>query len=272
MDRIKKYLITGGKGYIGENMFFREWSNENLNNVHFFICDYNTDLPPAHKLKKEHLNGFDGVIHLAALSGIFACEESPAFACVNNILSAGNVFDIATDLGIPVLFTSSQAAKEPHSSVYANMKWTCENLAEYYNCCEGRIYVVRLANVYGGDNYLRKKQTCVKQFITQYQIKEPFIIHGDGQQKRDFVHVHDVCEAIYRILDTQPDYFGPIDIGTGKGTSILDLRNMFPSHPCGFENSRNAGAESSVADISVLEQLTGFVPKRELKDYIKEMI
>lgn len=266
-----KILLTGGNGYIGQNIYWKNWRDERID-VDFTICDKYTDIPPAHKLKHKHLEGFDGVIHLAALSGIVACEESPAFACVDNILSAGNIFNIATDLGIPVLFTSSQAAKDPHSSVYANMKWTCENLAEYYNHCEGRIYVVRLANVYGGDDYLRKKQTCVKQFITQYSINQPFIIHGNGKQKRDFVHVYDVCEVIYSIITQRPDYFGPIDIGTGIGTSILDLKNMFPFHPCEFIDSRNAGAESSVADITILEQLTGFVPKRQLENYIKEMI
>lgn len=261
---MKRYLITGGKGYIGENF-------ESSEDVHFYPCDHHTDLPPAHKLTKGIMENFDGVIHLAALSGIAACEEDPWRAIQDNVMTAGNVFKIAAELGIPVVFTSSQAAKTPHTSLYANVKWTCETLANYFNDY-GKIYVVRLANVYGGYKYLKKKQTCVKQFITQYNINEPFIIHGDGQQERDFVHVEDVVEAIYRIIDIQPDYFEPIDIGTGKGISILDLRQMFPSHPVEFTESRSAGVKSSVADTSVLEKLTGFTPKRELKDYIKEML
>jgi nucleoside-diphosphate-sugar epimerase len=268
----KHYLITGGNGYIGQNMYWKNWASDI--SVDFTICDKHTPLPQAQDLTEAHLEGFDGVIHLAALSGIFACEEGPAFACIDNIMTAGNVFKIATKLGIPVVFTSSQAAKDPKSSVYAQMKWTCENIANYYNTYGGKNYVVRLANVYGGDSYLKKKKTCVKQFITQYSIKEPFKIHGDGQQKRDFVHCHDVCEAIYRIIAEQPDYepyTDPIDIGTGKGTTILELRNMFPSHPCEFVSTRNAGAESSVADTSTLEKLTGFKPERKLEDYIKEM-
>jgi UDP-glucose 4-epimerase len=286
MAGLKRYLITGSRGYIGENMSFKDWVDDKLKkhpdtrnldlrepkDVHFYDCDYNTDLPPAHRLNEDIVKHYDGVIHLAALSGIFACEEDPWRAVKDNVSAAGNVFDICAKLGIPVIFTSSQAAKTPHTSFYANMKWTCETMANYFNQHGGKNYVVRLANVYGGYKYLKKKQTCVKQFITQYQIDRPFQIHGDGQQERDFVHVYDVCEAIYKIMTIQPDYFDPIDIGTGKGISILDLRQMFPSHPVEFTDSRNAGAKSSVADTSVLKELVGFVPMRELQDYIKEMI
>jgi len=275
MAGIKRYLITGSKGYIGENISFKDWSDDKLEDVHFYDCDYNTDLPAAHKLTKDIVRNFDGVIHLAALSGIFACEEDPWRAVKDNIMAAGNVFEIATELGIPVVFTSSQAAKTPHTSFYANMKWTCETLANYFNDNGGKIYVVRLGNVYGAYKYLKKKQTCVKQFITKYQINQPFEVHGDGRQKRDFIHVYDVCEAIYKIISTMPDYFEPIDVGTGIGTSIADLANMFPrtrNQHYILTDSRNAGAKSSVADTSVLEQLTGFKPERKLEDYIKEMI
>jgi len=259
-----KVLITGGKGYIATNI---------IANAPFRvgICDYETFLPPAHKLKREHLIEYDAVVHLAALSGIFACEESPEEACVDNILAAGNVFNLATELRIPVVFTSSQAAKDPNSSTYANMKWVCENLAKYFNNNCGNIYVVRLANVYGGYEYLTKKQTCVKQFITQFKQDKPLEVHGDGNQKRDFVHVFDVVEAIITILDKMPDIKHPIDIGTGIGTSIMDLVNMFPrkhNQHYKFEDSRNAGAESSVADTSLLEEI-GFKCERKLEDYIK---
>jgi len=263
-----RYLITGANGYIGQNVV-------NLIDSKFSLCDKHTSLPPAERLTEDLVRNVDGVIHLAALSGIFACEENPWGAVRDNVSAAGNVFNIAYKLGIPVVFTSSQAAKTPHTSFYANMKFTCETLADYFNKNGAKIYVVRLSNVYGGLDYISRKNTCVKQFITKYHNNEPFEIHGDGKQKRDFVHCFDVVEAIKRIITTQPDYYKPIDIGTGIGTSIVDLANMFPrkrNEHAVYTDSRNAGARSSVADISVLEKLTGFKPEREIEDYIKEMI
>jgi len=268
-----KILITGGEGYIGQNLYWSAWSNDPLK-FEFELCDKETVLsvlPEAQKLEKKHLEGFDGIIHLAALSGIQACEAFPEEAAVDNILTAGNVFRLANEMNIPVVFTSSQAAKNPHANIYANMKWTCERLADYYN--NGNIYVVRLANVYGGSNYIDKKNTCVKQFITKYRNNEPFTIHGDGSQERDFIHVWDVCEAICRIIKIKPEYFSPIDIGTGKPTSILELANMFPNRMDDvFVESRSAGEKSSIADTSILKELIDFIPERKVNDYIKEMI
>lgn len=267
-----KILITGGKGYIAENII-RQYSND----VEFDISDYNVDLPLAHELNVyDILNKYKGIVHLAALSGIFACEENPEKAIQDNILAANNVFKIATKRNIPVVFTSSQAAKDPNSSIYAYMKWTCEKLASLYNDKGGQIYVLRLSNVYGGYSYLEKKQTCVKQFITRYIDKKPLIIHGDGKQTRDFIHVWDVCEAIMRCFAHKPIYKGPIDIGTGIGTSIIDLQKMFPiqegQQKYKFEDGRNAGADSSIADISLAKKIMRFKAKRKLDCYIKEMI
>ena len=268
MAAIKRYLITGGNGYIATNII-------KTHSGHFSISDYGSNLPAAHRLPHSIVNSFDGVIHLAALSGIFACEENPYQAVVDNVMSAANVFNLATEIGIPVVFTSSQAAKDPHSSVYANMKWTCETLANYFNTQGGDIRIVRLANVYGAFDYLEKKQTCVKQFITKYREGEPFEVHGNGNQARDFVHVWDVCIGIMKVLESEKKPNEPIDIGTGIGTTILDLAKMFPrnrNHHYEFVDGRNAGADSSVADTTALEELTGFKPERKLEDYIKEMI
>lgn len=264
----KYYLVVGGNGYIGQNLCSKVWTKNGMG-VEFLVCDKDTILPKAEELTINHMRRFDGVINLAALSGISACEQNPEIAVVDNVLAAGNVFRLATELKIPVVFTSSQAAKTPDTSIYANMKWACESLAHFYNGQGGKIYIVRLANVYGGNNYLEKKNTCVKQFITRYKNDESFIIHGDGRQVRDFVHVWDVCMAIYKIMTDMPTYPYPIDIGTGKGTSILDLKNMFPPNILEFTGSRSAGAKSSIADISVLRDVVGFVPERKLEDYIK---
>ena len=280
-----KILVTGGSGYIGSNLnllsfekgFFKsfidvdicDYYNDNMKNL------YHRNLPLAQDLSYNDVNEYDGVVHLAALSGLAACEEDSVDAVEKNIITAMNVFKQATYVGIPVVFTSSQAAKDPLSSKYAFIKWTCEQMAEVYNKSGGMNYVLRLSNVYGGHHYLEKKQTCVKQFITRYKENKPLIVHGDGTQKRDFIHVWDVCSAIVKILEKKPSMKGPIDIGTGIGTSIMELREMFSSllGPIDYEfkKIRNVGTDSSIANVSQAKKLIGFKAKRRLKDYIKEM-
>jgi len=264
-----KILITGGRGYIGENL--KKTSSE------FDVCDYGCTLAHAQHLDFADIKDHKGIVHLAALSGLAACEENPTEAVNKNILTAMNVFRLGLLAQIPVVFTSSQAAKDPQSSRYAYMKWICEQMAEIYNKEGGFNYVLRLSNVYGGYKYLEKKQTCIKQFITRYNKGYPLIVHGNGEQKRDFIHVDDVCEAIKNCffhtdfsVDTEP-----MDIGTGKATSIMELVTMFPkkqNQHFEYQNIRNVGADSSIANTGRAERLIGFKAKRKLEDYIKEMI
>ena len=265
---MKKYLVTGGSGYIGENLI-RLYDNHD---IWFDICDYgivNPDLPLAHQLSVEDIEGYDGIVHLAALSGLAACEKDPMLAIQENMLTAMNVFNHATNLGIPVVFTSSQAAKDPQSSKYAFIKWGIEQFAEYYNQDGGMVYVLRLANVYGGYGYLNKKQTCVKQFITNYKEGLPLVIHGDGTQKRDFIHVWDVCKAIMLTLEKKPIDKSPMDIGTGKSTSIIELKEMFHCEHK-LVPMRDVGTQSSIANINEAKKRIGFIAERKLEDYIKE--
>jgi nucleoside-diphosphate-sugar epimerase len=133
----------------------------------------------------------------------------------------------------------------------------------------GRIYVVRLANVYGGYKYLDKKQTCVKQFVMAYGRNDPLVIHGDGEQRRDFINVLDVCEAIKLILEKRPKQKDPMDIGTGIGTSINELADMFGTKNVIRVNVRSVGTDSSIANVDAAIKRIGFMAVRNLKDYIK---
>lgn len=272
-----RILVTGGNGYIGTNILMR-FNDEMSEHIEVDACDYGIvypDLPLAHQLSFSDIAKYDAIVHLAALSGIIACEENPQSAVQENILTAMNVFKHATKAGIPVVFTSSQAAKNPTSSKYAFIKWSCEQMAYLYNNEGGMNYVLRLSNVYGGHEYLEKKQTIVKQFITRYLKGQPLLIHGDGTQTRDFIHVDDVIDAIMRVFAMRPTIKEPMDIGTGRPLSIMQVQEMFPrkqNQHYEFEKERSAGASSSIANLTLAKDLLAFEAKRNLRDYIKEMI
>jgi len=272
-----RILVTGGMGYIGENLILKHTDNE----VWFDQCDYGVahpDLPLAHQLSYEDIEPYDAIVHLAALSGLAACELDPRLAVQQNVLTLMNVVQHASKRGIPVVFTSSQAAKDPQSSRYAFIKWCCEEICHLYNedrRYSGKNYVIRLANVYGGHMYLEKKSTCVKQFIINYGLGEPLIVHGDGQQVRDFIHVEDVCRAIMLIIERMPFDKSPMDIGTGTSTSIMELQAMFPrkrNQHYEFKKIRNVGAESSIANTQIAKDRIGFEAQLRLEEYINQEI
>lgn len=270
---MKRILITGGNGYIGHNL--KKYLIEN--GCHISICDKYGWRREAEKLTLDDIRGHDGVVHLAALSGILACRRDPDKAITDNILTAQNVFRKTKELGIPCVFTSSQAAKKPDSSAYAFIKRTCECMA--YGPLErnDNVFLLRLTNVYGGEYYLDKKDTVVKMFIVQYRNGNPLQIHGDGSQTRDFIHVEDVCRAIHSCFeywDEERDNLGaPVDIGTGVATSIADLAHMFPEDAMAeFIESRSVGESSNIAYTDRAEDFLGFVAENRLPDYIKEMV
>ena len=272
MKQIRRILITGGGGYIGTNLhqyLTSEWFSYDVD-----ICDYEEvhsgDLPLAEYLRSEDVEKYDGIVHLAALSGIIPCQENPEKAVRRNLLTSMNVFMEAAKFRIPCIFTSSQAAKNPTTSSYALQKRMCELMAEDLNKKGACITVFRMTNVYGGEQYLERKNTVMKKFIDSYFKREPLKIDGDGTQKRDFLHVDDVCIFIERALNHfVPD---PIDIGTGIGTSINELAMMFDDYPViHSEGSRTIGVDSSIADTDNALQEYNYQAYPRMKEYISQV-
>jgi len=276
-----KILITGGAGYIGGNLeqyLTADWFNYDVT-----ICDHNhNEVPLAEQLCSSDIEAFDGVVHLAALSGIIPCQENPKKAIRRNLLTAYNVFREASKYRIPVVFTSSQAAKNPETSTYAMQKRMIELMAEQMNAQGARIVVFRLTNVYGGEMYLEKKNTVVKKFIEAYTNGDPIIIDGDGHQERDFISVEDVCVFIERAL-ANPYTDEPIDIGTGVGTSIGDLAKIFQQQSAIHQevmasvqfskDSRTVGVDSSIANYTTAQAVLGYrASTAKLGQYITQMI
>lgn len=275
MDR-RRILITGGKGYIGANL------EKHLSAEHDVdICDYHTDLPLAEQLNSSHIEKYDGIVHLAALSGIIACEENPEKAMRRNLFTAMNVFLEAGKFKIPTVFTSTQAAKNPRTSSYAMMKRLCELMAEDLNNKGARITILRLTNVYGGEGYLEKKNTVIKQFVKRYSENLVFEIDGDGSQKRDFIHVEDVCIFIEKAL-IAPYTATPVDIGTGVGTSIDEIADMFngefpiskkeDKYPREYmgEKGRSCGVSSSIADNRMALDIFKYQAFPRMQEYINQ--
>jgi UDP-glucose 4-epimerase len=255
---VKRVQITGGKGYIGGNL-------------EILLKERGYDVVITDKGEPIQSVGVDGIVHLAALSGIKACKSDFRTAVWDNIFSAFHSFDISREFHIPVVFTSSQAAKNPLQNLYATIKSIIEIRASQVTQTGGDIRVLRLSNVYGGKGYFEKKNTVVKQMLNQKFSGSPIRVHGDGKQERDFIHVEDVCEYIVRALEHSNKIYKPIDIGTGKGTTILRLAQMM-RHSFAFTDARDVGVESSIADPTDAIALFDYKAYDRVQEYIDEII
>jgi len=255
---MKTILLTGSEGYIAKN-FKKNYEYE----FDFIEVDrktgievLNADISPLHT---------DYIVHLAAISGIAACEQDKEQTILDNVTSTLFLMKTANSIGIPMVFASSQGAKEP-DNLYSITKRICEIEAEQYK----NIRTLRFANVYGGIDYLETKTSVVSQFLNAKSNNKPLVVNGNGNQMRDFIHIDDVTRSIYKSLDQKLP--NPIDVGTGYGTSISLLANMISSNVV-HRQDRSVGVESNIADTTDIKNYLGFKPKHsKLKQYIDSIL
>lgn len=110
---------------------------------------------------------------------------------------------------------------------YAATKISAEFLVQsYFHCFDLPIVIVRGNNVYGPRQYPEK---LIPKFIRQLQNHQQCTIHGNGNTRRNFIHVDDMCRCIMTIL--QKGAINEIyNIGTNNEFSVLQIAHMLVSH------------------------------------------
>jgi UDP-glucuronate decarboxylase len=84
------------------------------------------------------------------------------------------------------------------------------------------IKVARIFNTYGPRMHPNDGRV-VSNFIIQALTGEPITIYGDGLQTRSFCYVHDLIDGFLRLMDTGPEFSGPINLGNPVEFSMLAL-------------------------------------------------
>ena len=202
-------MITGGSGYIGNNL------KELLDNPLIYDLKNGDDIRNG----PEFLNSLidvDTCYHLAAWSGIQICEKNPSAAFAINVKGTLNIMLACGISNIPVVFASSMAAENP-INVYGLTKRLAEDIVLFY----GGI-VTRIANVYGGRRYTELKCSAVARLM-----KGTWEERGHGAEKRDFIHVEQVCKKLIE-ASTLPKK-SLINICTGHKRTIDDLIKLSKS-------------------------------------------
>ena len=176
------------------------------------------------------------VLHLAAVVSLEAARRDPLRAAQVNTLGTVNAALAAAALGAERLVYASTAAvygepqvvpvPETHpaspANVYGETKLAGERLAAQVARDRGLHMVsLRLFNVYGPGMRPGPYSGVVLRFAEALLEGRQPVIYGDGNQTRDFVHVDDVARAFEAALETP--YRGPVNIGTGRETSVKEL-------------------------------------------------
>jgi UDP-glucose 4-epimerase len=281
----KRVLVTGGLGFIGSHMVdlllsegeqFEVTVMDNLSSesssrsnmregVEYWIDDI------------QHINTykyadskFDTVFHIAGFSRIQPSFTDPLTCLSTNVHGTANVLEYARRLGANVVYAgSSSAYAGPMLNPYAYAKYTGEQLCEMYSSVYSmNTAVSRFFNVYGvRQPIVGPYATVVGIFERQKKAAAPLTVTGDGEQRRDFIHVTDIVRGLYTL--SQGDHRGEVyNLGTGRNYSINELAKLFNPNEITYIPARSGEARVTLADISKTSAETGWSPRIRLEDYV----
>jgi len=138
---------------------------------------------------------------------------------------------------------------------------------------------LRLFNAYGSRQALSNPYTGVAAiFISRLLNDQPPMVFEDGKQRRDFVHVADVANAFRTVLESDIAVWDVFNVGSGSPITISAMAETL-SHALGKEISplyldkyRVGDVRHCFADISKIETVFGFKPKRSFDAGMRELI
>jgi len=140
-----------------------------------------------------------------------------------------------------------------------------------FDCC-----VLRYFNTYGPGQSLTPYVGVITIFINSLLAGKTPVIFGDGEQRRDFVHVSDIVTG--NLLAMKSDAArGIYNIGTGIGTSLNEIgdllcRKINPDIECIHAEEQAGELRYSIADITRASRDLGYRPAVKLADQIEEVI
>ncbi len=297
-----RYVVTGGAGFVGSHLVkllvknghdvtvidnLIKGKKENLSQVIEKIKFLNLDIRDYQELRKN-LKNIDGVFHQAALTIVQDSFERPEEYHEVNVLGTENIFKLANENNFKVVYASSSSvyghkevtpikedAKREPINPYGKTKLDDEYLFEKYSKMGTKIIGLRYFNIFG-EGQTPEYAGVITKFLDRIKNKKAPIIFGNGKQIRDFIYVGDIILANLSAM-TNDIESSLINIGSGKPMTILELAKMFLDiskldlKPI-FEDPLEGDIEKSHADIGLAIKSFNWKPKKELKEWLTEII
>ena len=265
---IKNILITGGAGYIGSHISEVLIKNkkkifiiDNLSTGYRRLINkkakfFKVDILKSKKIREIIIkNKIDSVIHLAANLIIGEGEKYPKKYFKNNVLGTKNLLESCENTGVKNLVFSSTAAVYKDGqykvnensiikpkSVYGKTKIKAEKIIKRFckrnkiNYCILRYFNIAGSSSSGKIGLINESDHLFKNFSREIIKKRPILkIYGDnydtkdGSCIRDFIHVSDIAEIHYKVLEKINNLNNSkiLNCGYNKGISVLEVAKAF---------------------------------------------
>jgi UDP-glucose 4-epimerase len=270
---MSRCLVTGHKGYIGSRLYkkLKEEGHEVIGIDLMSGQDINAidGLTEANDGKFQVFwSNFrpEYVFHMACIPRVGYSIEHPVATMKNNVIAGSNVLNFARKIGAKRVIYSSSSSIVGNgagpTSPYALQKLTTEIETKLYS----ELYDIdtvslRYFNVYSEDQPAEGPYATAISNWMKYiaHNKTPFIT-GDGEQRRDMVHVDDVISANIFAMEHKESFDGIVyDVGTGKNISLNEavdiIHKYFPNIEFEKRLSRPGEVLLTKADTEGLKKL-----------------
>jgi len=127
--------------------------------------------------------------------------------------------------------------------------------------------ILRFFNIFGP-----KSNAVIGKFLAQKIQKKKITIFGNGLQKRDFLHVDDVSNAILKVINNKKSKGKIYNLGSGKANSILDIIKLISAKDVIFLPKRADDIEISISNISKIARELNWKPHIKLSEGIRNII
>lgn len=246
---LKKILITGVSGFIGQN--FLEYIKKK--NIFKIYAIYNSTKPHkkfkgiqylSHNLTKKNFKklprNIDCIVHLAGKRDTFLKGDKAKKQLVSNDKICKNIIDYSKIIGCKkIIFMSSVyiysglKVKKKHP-VDIIKKKPIENLGiskfnseklfiKFSNLYNNKVIILRLFTAYGK---LSSSSQFIPALIKKFKSKDNQLSFYSSKIKRDFIHINDVCLAIYKSIQLilrMKINCKIFDLGFGKSIDIMKI-------------------------------------------------
>ncbi len=258
-NKQKNILVTGGAGFIGahlcktllnlghniiclDNLF-----TGSLSNIQDFENHPNFEFVKHDITEPYFREGIDQIYNLACPASPVHYQKNPIKTIKTCTIGVINILGLAKKNNAKILQAStSEVYGDPNvhpqnekyngdvnpiglRSCYDEGKRCSETLfMDYHREFKLRIKIIRIFNTYG-PNMAINDGRVISNFILQALRGKGLTINGDGSQTRSFQYIDDLVDAMIKMMNTEDDFLGPINIGNPMEISIKKLASRILS-------------------------------------------